>query len=69
METIVQLDQLQGYNHELESARQARFDKFMTANDIEEKRDAFQSLARLTALRSPTFIASYEQALGLHDDK
>ena len=67
METIVQLDQLQGYNHELESARHARFDEFMTANDIEQKRKAFDGLAELTAMRSPIFIASYERALGLRE--
>ncbi len=69
MINILQKEALEGYDHQLESARQARFDEFMTANDIEAKQDAFQSLAHLTALRSPTFVASYERALGLHNDK
>ena len=68
MKNIVQLDQLKGYDHELESARRAKFDEFMTADDKDRKRHAIHVLARLTALRSPAFVRDLERLKGLRDD-
>ena len=66
MRQVIQLSQLDGYNDELESARQAKFREFITSCDSRKKRKALKSLASLTSLRSATFVSAYEQALGLH---
>jgi len=67
VENIVQLDQLRGYNHELESARRAKFDEFMTTDDKETKRHAIHIVARLTALRSAAFVRDLERVKGLRN--
>ena len=67
MKNIVQLDQLRGYDHELESARRAKFDEFMAVDDRERKRHAIHDLTQLTALRSPAFVRDLERLKGLRD--
>ncbi len=61
----IRLSELDGYNEELESARQIKFREFSASCDASEKRKALESMASLTALRSATFISAYEAALGL----
>ena len=63
--TIISIETLQGYDEEIETARQEKFDEFTLAKGPAKKRRAFESLASLTALRSSTFVANYERALGL----
>ncbi len=65
---IIQLNTLRGYDKDLELARQGKFDLFNIATDKKTKRSALESLASLTALRSPVFVAEYERALGLRDE-
>jgi len=66
VEKIIHLSQLDGYDSDLESARKKKFREFITSNNPEKKRKVMQSLANLTSLRSATFVAAYEEALGLH---
>jgi hypothetical protein len=61
----IQINELDGYNKELESARKARFREFIASSDAEEQRNALDSFASLTSLRSATFINAYDEALGL----
>ena len=65
---IVQLNTLQGYDKDLELARQEKFDLFNMATDKATKRSALKSHASLTAMRSPDFVAEYERALGLRNE-
>jgi len=65
MRQSIQLSQLDGYNDELESARKEKFREFNTSCNKRERRNAMQSLASLTSLRSTTFVSAYEEALGL----
>ena len=65
MSKNIQINELEGYNGELESARQAKFREFVVSHDTNEKRTALESIASLTALRIATFINSYDEALGL----
>ena len=62
---IIQPSQFDGYDDELESARKAKFREFVTSCDAEKKRQALESLASLTSLRSATFVNAYDKALGL----
>ena len=53
---------------ELEEQRKAAFDAFMKAKDNETKRERFFGFASVTSLRSSTFIAALDRALGLKDE-
>lgn len=64
----ISLSRLRGYCPYLELARRVKFAEFRSADAADEKRRALQSLASLTAMRSSTFVESYERALGLRDD-
>ncbi len=61
----IQKETLLGYDARIETARQKMFDKFRDAKQPDAKRSALEGLANLTSMRSPIFIAAYEQALGL----
>ena len=65
MSQTIHLSELEGYNRDLESARKAKFRKFIASCDANEKREALESMASLTSLRSATFINAYDEALGL----
>ncbi len=65
MSKSIQINELKGYNKDLESARQAKFREFIASCDANEKREALESIASLTSLRSATFINAYDEALGL----
>ena len=65
MRQIIQLSELEGYNKDLESERRSQFREFSVSCDATKKREALESIASLTALRSATFISAYEKALGL----
>ena len=61
----IQKETLLGYDPEIEIARQKMFDEFNDATEPSARRSALEVLANLTSMRSPTFVAAYEQALGL----
>ncbi len=61
----IQKETLLGYDARIETARQKMFDEFNDATEPHAKRSALEDLANLTSMRSPIFIAAYEQALGL----
>ncbi len=61
----IQKETLLGYDPEIEIARQKMFDEFNDATEPSARRRALAGLADLTSMRSQTFVASYEQALGL----
>ncbi len=63
MNKSIRLNELDGYNGDLESARQAKFREFIASCDANEKRTALESIASLTALRSATFINAYNEAV------
>ncbi len=65
MSQTIHLNELEGYNEDLESARKAKFREFVVSCDANEKREALESIASLTSLRSATFINAYDEALGL----
>ncbi len=65
MSHTIHLSELEGYNGDLESARKAKFREFIASSDANEKREALESMASLTSLRSATFINAYDEALGL----
>ena len=65
MSKNIQINELEGYDKELESARKAKFRKFIASCDANEKREALESMASLTSLRSTTFINAFDEALGL----
>lgn len=65
MANIVQKEALEGYDERIETARQEKFDEFRLATEPSAQRSALETLADLTALRSPAFVADYERALGL----
>ena len=65
MSKTIQINELDGYNKELESARKAKFREFIASCDANGKREALESIASLTSLRSATFINAYDSALGL----
>ncbi len=61
----IQKETLLGYDSRIETARQKMFDEFNDATEPNAKRSALEVFANLTSMRSPIFIAAYEQALGL----
>ena len=65
MSKNIQINELEGYDKELESARKVKFREFIASCDANEKREALESMASLTSLRSATFISAFDEALGL----
>ncbi len=65
MSQTIHLNELEGYNEELESDRKEKFREFTASSDADEKRIALESFASLTSLRSMTFINAFDEALGL----
>ncbi len=65
MSKNIHLNELDGYDADLESARKAKFREFIASCDANGKREALESIASLTSLRSATFINAYDEALGL----
>ena len=65
MSKSIQIDELEGYNEDLESARKEKFREFNASCDANEKRNAIESMASLTSLRSMDFIDAFDEALGL----
>ncbi len=61
----IQKETLLGYDARIETARQKMFDEFNDAKEPDARRSALEGLANFTSMRSPIFIAAYEQALGL----
>ena len=61
----IQKENLLGYDLEIETARQKKFEEFNDATEPDAKRSALECLADLTSMRSARFVAEYEQALGL----
>ncbi len=61
----IQKETLLGYDARIETARQKMFDEFNDATEPDAKRSAFEGFAYLTSMQNPTFVAAYEQALGL----
>ena len=64
----ISLQQLEDYNHELEMAREEQYKTLVSSTDKTVQRNAVESLASLTALRSDSFVCAHERALGLCDD-
>ena len=64
MSKNIHLNELDGYDKELESSRKAKFREFIASCDANEKREALESIASLTSLRSAAFINAYDEALG-----
>ena len=62
----IQINSLEGYDHQLESKRQVKFREFFASSDANKKRKALKGVASLTALRSATFVTEYEKALGIY---
>ena len=60
-----ELSELEDYNEELETNRQALFREFSLSCDTRKKRKALASLASLTSLRSAAFVNAFDEALGL----
>ncbi len=65
MSKSIQISELDGYDKELESARKVKFREFIASCDANEQREALESIASLTSLRSATFINAFDEALGL----
>ena len=65
MRQTIHLNELNGYDEDLESARQAKFREFNASSDANEQRNVLESIASLTSLRSVDFINAYDEALGL----
>ena len=65
MSKNIHLNELDGYDADLESARKVKFREFVVSCDANEKREALESIASLTALRSAAFISAFDEALGL----
>lgn len=63
---IIHIDDLDGYDHQLESKRQVKFREFFASSDADKQRKALEGVASLTALRSATFVTEYEKALGIY---
>ena len=59
------LNWLLGYDSDLESKRESYFDELWQTDDSDERREMLRGASSLTALRSATFISSYEKALGI----
>ena len=63
---IIQINSLDGYDHQLESKRQVKFREFLSSYDANRRKRALKGVASLTALRSATFISEYEKAFGIY---
>ena len=62
---IIHKESLDGFDRELETLRQEKFELFQKAKDKPAQRSALEALASLTSLRSPAFVADYDRALGI----
>jgi len=66
-EKAIQLHKLNGYNHELEMARQEQYELLLSSTDKDIQRCAAHRMASLISFRDLSFVADYERTLGLRN--
>ena len=59
-EKATQLHELNGYNRELEMARQEQYELLLSSDDVTKQRHAVRRMASLTALRNPAYVKELE---------